>query len=40
MEWVASPSAEDLPNSGTELVPPALVGGFFTLSHQGSPKVL
>ena len=29
----------DPPGSGINFEPPALVGRFFTLSHQGSPKV-
>ena len=31
------PPPADLPNPGIELASPALAGGFFTLSHQGSP---
>ena len=31
------PSLGDLPHPRIEPMPPALAGGFFTLSHQGSP---
>ena len=31
------PSPKDLPNSGIVPTYPALAGGFFTTSHQGSP---
>ena len=31
------PSPGDLPDPGVEPVSPALAGGFFTPSHQGSP---
>ena len=36
LEWVAIPLPGDLPNSGIEPASPALAGGFFILSHQGS----
>ena len=32
------PSLGDLPNPGMELAPPALAGGFFAMSHLGSPS--
>ena len=38
LEWVAMPSSRDSsqPRDGTRVSPSA--GGFFTLSHQGSPR--
>ena len=33
------PSARDLPGSEIEHMSPALVGGFFTTAHQGSPTL-
>ena len=35
-----SPSPGDLPNSGIELMSPALVGGFFTTAPLGKPTYL
>ena len=43
-EWVAMPSSRDLPDPGVEpasLTPPALAGGFFTISaNWEAPLVL
>ena len=36
LEWVAIPLPGDLPDPGIEPASPALAGGFFILSHQGS----
>ena len=36
-EWVAISSSRDLPKPRIEPSSPALAGGFFTLSHLGSP---
>ena len=41
VEWVALSSSRDLPDTGIEpasLVPPALVGGFFTTEPLGKPR--
>ena len=35
--WLPFPSIGDLPHPRIEPRPPALAGGFFTLSHPGSP---
>ena len=35
MEWVAFPSAEDLPNPGTELFVSFITGKFFTTEPPG-----
>ena len=40
LEWVPCPPPRDLPHPGIEPTSPALAGGFFTLSHQGSPYVM
>ena len=43
LEWVAVPSAGDLPGPGFEpmsLTPPALAGGFFTTEPPGKPGYL
>jgi len=32
------PSPGDLPNSGIELLPPTLAGGFFTTEPPGKPQ--
>ena len=38
LEWVAMPSSRDFPDSGTELMSPAMQADSLPLSYQGSPK--
>ena len=40
LEWVAISFSRDLPNPGTELMYPALAGGFFTTKPPGKFLVL
>ena len=40
LEWVAISSPGGLPNPGTELMSPALAGGFLTTEPSGKPPVI